>query len=738
MCVIENLHEGHRVVKVADAVGEKSEIFSISKVKAEFADALTHSEEFDKKIEQELDNILDEVNKAKEKIARSFEEEHEKLREKETRVLEELERVFNESEEALRSDLYKLKKISEYNRELTETDAKHQRQKITLLEELDLACEMGKQKKKMEDLFSTKITSLKIRWDSERKELSFTKDFFGGTPRISNIIFPVVLRQEVDILWEWDEGNIEGIEYAVEMKEEGETESMWKNVYNGKDNKCTTRGLEMDTEYDVRVKCTIGNIQGSWSDTARVRTKNAYCVWKKCPHVENNKRYSVNWENHAIATKTYHNDWCTIIGNAPFQLNRVTTWYIRVLESFRNDGSGINIGVIPFDVDQNANKNFEKCGWHFCCFDSTLWSGPPHFYRDKAYGLKKEGGQYVHTGDRIGVLIDTTKGELSFFLSGVNLGVAFEGIPLDKPLVHCAILYWKDDSIELDTSNVKENVDRSVPVPPNIKGMNKATWDSITLTWDKVGDAPFYQVEVDRNKKWSIAPSNAFTKRGFLPGTEHSFRVRTVRENSVSEWSEEVGGRTAEKTFEASRWKECPDNVGAKKKYVLDESNLRIAAKAGEDVCTVIGNTTLSASTITTWNIRLVRSKNNNGDGFFIGVAPSDIDQNENNNYMRCGWYFDCYTSALISGPPHNYDEKQYGPQKRSGEYTNTGDSVGVAMDMVKGILTFTLNNVRHGPAYKRIPLDKPLVPCVILDGHEGDSVELVIKDESEDWLMIV
>ena len=51
--------------------------------------------------------------------------------------------------------------------------------------------------------------------------------------------------------------------------------------------------------------------------------------------------------------------------------------------------------------------------------------------------------------------MDTTKGELSFVVNSVNLGVAFEGIPLDKPLVPCVILYWKDDSVELDTSEVK-------------------------------------------------------------------------------------------------------------------------------------------------------------------------------------------------------------------------------------------------------------------------------------------
>ena len=70
------------------------------------------------------------------------------------------------------------------------------------------------------------------------------------------------------------------------------------------------------------------------------------------------------------------------------------------------------------------------------CYGSTLYSGPPHNYRGKEYGPRKEDGEYVHTGDSVGVVMDTAKGELSFALNGVNYGVAYEGISLDKHLVH--------------------------------------------------------------------------------------------------------------------------------------------------------------------------------------------------------------------------------------------------------------------------------------------------------------
>ena len=115
----------------------------------------------------------------------------------------------------------------------------------------------------------------------------------------------------------------------------------------------------------------------------------------------------------------------------------------------------------------------------------------------------------------------------------------------------------------------------------------------------------------------------------------------------------------------------------------------------------------------------------NDGYDIYIGVAPSDIDQNEGNNHSKCGWYFDMYYSALRSGPPHNYNRKVYGPRKKWNEqYVRKGGSVGVVMDTAKGELSFVLNRVNYDAAYKGIPLDKPLVPCVLLY-YEGDSVEL-------------
>ena len=144
----------------------------------------------------------------------------------------------------------------------------------------------------------------------------------------------------------------------------------------------------------------------------------------------------------------------------------MTSWGIKLLKSSSNNGNGIFIGVAPSSINQNESDNSDKCGWYLNCYNLTLCSGPPHNYSDKEYGPKKEEGQYVHTGYCVGVVMDTTKGDLSFALSGVNLGVAYEKIPRDKPLVPCVILRQVGDSVEFDPSEVKENLNEYIPIPP--------------------------------------------------------------------------------------------------------------------------------------------------------------------------------------------------------------------------------------------------------------------------------
>ena len=229
--------------------------------------------------------------------------------------------------------------------------------------------------------------------------------------------------------------------------------------------------------------------------------------------------------------------------------------------------------------------------------------------------------------------------------------------------------------------------------------------------------------------------SRTFTRELTLGNDKPICFIGTFTENSTyclkmkieccdlcSQWSDEAEF-TASGFEECCIWKECPSDAYWGWKYSVDEENPRIATKSNNGDCIVTGNMSLSLSKVTSWRIKILKSKWNNGGDIYIGVAPSDINHNYNN---MNGWYFDCYRSTLLSGAPHNYRDKVYGPKKRDGEYVHTGDSVGVAMDTAKGEVSFVLDGVNLGVAYEGIPLDKPLVPCVLLR-YEGDSVELVI-----------
>ena len=457
------------------------------------------------------------------------------------------------------------------------------------------------------------------------------------------------------------------------------------------------------------------------------------CGWRKCPDdVDNDRKYHVSWKNHKIAkVKGDSGDYHTVLGSTPLPPNEVTSWSVKVLNSANNDGKFIYIGVAPSYIDQDERSNYDKCGWYFYCYRSTLISGPPHRCNGKKYGPRERVGEYVHTGDSVGVVMDTAKGELSFVVNGVNHGIAYSGIPLDKPFVPCVILRNKDDSIEIDTTEVKENVDGSIPAPSKITGKNGITWDSISLGWGKVEGASFYQIEVDGSRLFDISTQRTFTKRGLLPGTEHSFRVRAVKGNAVGEWSDVMRGRTQRAPeFSECVWRECPGDVNEDLKYSVDESNPMVATKTGGGValghcCTIIGDTPLPASEATSWSVKILKTKHH-GEFIYIGVAPFDISQGEEENYKNCGWYFNCYHSTLCSGQPHIYSDIEYGPRKGKDErHAHTGDVVSVAMDTKKGDLSFVVNGANLGVAYEEIPLDKPLVPCVLLS-HKKDSVELI------------
>ena len=188
------------------------------------------------------------------------------------------------------------------------------------------------------------------------------------------------------------------------------------------------------------------------SEPIEVKTKRPKftecCEWKECQKKYYEKRYKRSDESSMVATKEGKCE-VAVVGSAALPLNKATCWNVRVLASRDENGESIYVGAAPSDIDQCADGNHRTCGWYLCCCSSTLWSGPPHRCTGKEYGQRKGGGEYVKNGSVVGVLVDTIKCELSFSLNGARFCVAYEGVPLDKPLVPCVILKHSGDSVEL-------------------------------------------------------------------------------------------------------------------------------------------------------------------------------------------------------------------------------------------------------------------------------------------------
>lgn len=125
---------------------------------------------------------------------------------------------------------------------------------------------------------------------------------------------------------------------------------------------------------------------------------------------------------------------------------------------------------------------------------------------------------------------------------------------------------------------------------------------------------------------------------------------------------------------------------------------------------------------VTRWRIKFLK----NGDGWWlwVGVAPESIDLSKTSNDTSCGWYLNTYNSTLFSGPPQNYNSKDYAKGKIRD--FGKGGILDVSMNTTDGALSFSGDNGKTFiPAYSNIPLDKPLYPAVIFN-HSGHSVQIL------------
>lgn len=224
----------------------------------------------------------------------------------------------------------------------------------------------------------------------------------------------------------------------------------------------TPNVLQAEGRYAIRARAESSHWKQSsaWSQWVNFTVppfSECYGWRAASPGVHISNMYLVDNTNARVATKGSGHSISTLVGSPALPHNKVTYWGVTMHLSCKN-GYGTFVGVAPYDINQQTKRNCEECGWYFDCFNSALYSGPPHYYKWPGVlcGPRKGAGKYVGNGDTVGVKMDTSTGELAFFVNGEWLEPGLSGIPLDKPLVPCTILEWEGDKAELtDASTAK-------------------------------------------------------------------------------------------------------------------------------------------------------------------------------------------------------------------------------------------------------------------------------------------
>ena len=160
--------------------------------------------------------------------------------------------------------------------------------------------------------------------------------------------------------------------------------------------------------------------------------------------------------------------------------------------------------------------------------------------------------------------------------------------------------------------------------------------------------------------------------------------------------------------------KKCSLNENNDLKYEIRGDKNNIVTKTGTDkkwIC-IVGQKELENNKYYKWKIKILESKN-----YYINIGITSIDYMDKTKNYKNGWYLYCYDFSLYSGPPHNFEEKNTGLKK--------SNEIIIEMDMNKGILKFKTEDEDEGDCYTGIPLDKPLIPSILLY-NQDDSIEIL------------
>ena len=301
-----------------------------------------------------------------------------------------------------------------------------------------------KLKIKIQKLFTKIRNEINNREDQllNRVEQIYTKLFFHKNlnKEIDNIMAKINLSQNKAkvLLKEFENNNdnnlINLINDCVKIEKNiKEIESIEEYYQKYLQNKRKTVDLQLKEE-EINFLMNIKNLGNICSNAFFYKLENNFIEFN------HNRKYLITGEKDNIAKKIIEDSRFTLIKTENhLEPGKIFKWKISILNS---KSKIIMVGISQDEANSNLSLNNIN-GWYLYCFNSTLYSGKPHNYRDKKINLIKVNNDIV-------LIFDMNNGNLEFILDDNKKIEAYCDIPIDKPLYPSILLYDKYDSIEIN------------------------------------------------------------------------------------------------------------------------------------------------------------------------------------------------------------------------------------------------------------------------------------------------
>ena len=153
--------------------------------------------------------------------------------------------------------------------------------------------------------------------------------------------------------------------------------------------------------------------------------------------------YSISY-NGLIATKLFKDDWSTsTIGDNKIPEYRLSHWRIRINKISEDNKNTWNI-LIGIGPNYDFSELFHRKCWSFICGKCELC-----LRDEKSIPYNNIKRRKLKSGDIVEVIVDRTKGELSFKVNNEDFGIASKDIPNEGDLYPFISMYNQGQIVEI-------------------------------------------------------------------------------------------------------------------------------------------------------------------------------------------------------------------------------------------------------------------------------------------------